>query len=89
MIMAEQEMRALVCRAVLANPMAQLDDAALVARLKAGTEDCSFDALGFDSLARMEFCIWMQIEAGIQMSEATLFDHPDIPALARHLAATR
>ena len=33
------------------------------------SSDCGFEALGFDSLARMELCIWLQLEAGIEIAE--------------------
>jgi acyl carrier protein len=79
-------LRALVVRAVLENPVACVDDPALVARLSDATQDCRFDEFGFDSLARMEFCIWMQVEAGIEINEGVLLDHPSIDALAGHLA---
>lgn len=80
-------MRALVVRAVLANPVTLFPDDAARARLEDPAADCAFEELGFDSLARMEFCIWMQLEAGIEIAEAALLDHPSVAALAAHLAA--
>lgn len=77
-------LRALLVAAVRQNPVARPADPALLGRLD--DVDASFDALGFDSLARMELCIWMQLEAGIELSESDLIDHPGIAALAAHLA---
>ena len=79
-------MRALVVRAVLANPVTLFPDDATRARLEDPAADCTFEELGFDSLARMEFCIWMQLEAGIEIAEAVLLDHPSVAALAAYLA---
>ena len=57
------------------------------ARLADPAADCAFDELGFDSLARMELCIWLQIEAGLEVTEGEVLDHPSVAALAAHLAA--
>ncbi len=83
------ELRRLVAQAVRENPVAMVSDPALLARLDNPAMDCRFDELGFDSLARMELCIWMQLEAGIEIGEAVLLDHPSVNALARRLAQTR
>jgi hypothetical protein len=80
-------MRALLAEGVRQNPIAIVSDAALLARLSDPGADCCFDELGFDSLARMELCIWLQIEAGLEVTEGEVLDHPSIAALAAHLAA--
>lgn len=79
-------LRALLAEGVRQNPIAVVSDAALLARLADPGSDCSFDELGFDSLARMELCIWLQIEARLEVTEGEVLDHPSIGALAAHLA---
>jgi hypothetical protein len=34
----------------------------------------------------MELCIWIQLEAGVEVTEAELLDHPSVTALAAHIA---
>lgn len=80
-------LRALVVRGVLDNPALVIVDPPLLARLADPAADCGFEELGFDSLARLEFCVWMQVEAGIEIGEAALLDHPSVMALAAYLAA--
>jgi hypothetical protein len=80
-------LRALIAQGVRNNPVVTVSDPALLARLESGGVDCGFDEFGFDSLARMELCIWMQVEAGLEVTEAEVIDHPSIAALAAHLAA--
>ncbi|CAH0252660.1 acyl carrier protein [Roseomonas sp. CECT 9278] len=79
-------LRDLVATGVRANPVVTVNDPALLARLADPAADCSFEELGFDSLARMELCIWMQVEAGFEVTEGELLDHPSVGALATHLA---
>lgn len=79
-------LRALVAEGVRQNPVVPVSDPALLARLADPAGDCSFEELGFDSLARMELCIWLQVEAGLEVTEAELLDHPSVAALAAHLA---
>lgn len=79
-------LREAVAEGVRQNPVVCVSDPALLARLADPAADCSFEELGFDSLARMELCIWMQVEHGIEIGEATLLDHPSVAALAAHLA---
>jgi polyketide synthase 7 len=80
-------LRALLAEGVRQNPIAVVSDSALLARLADPAADCAFDELGFDSLARMELCIWLQIEAGLEVTEGEVLDHPSVAALAAHLAA--
>lgn len=79
-------LRAIVAEGVRHNPIASVTDPALLARLEDPHADCGFDELGYDSLARMELCIWLQVEHGIEIGEGTLLDHPSVVALAVHLA---
>jgi len=78
--------RAWIVDAVKANPAAVVTDPALLARLDDPACDCSFDELGFDSLARMELSIWLQIEVGVEIEEGDVLDHPSVNALAAFLA---
>jgi hypothetical protein len=82
-------LRAIVVEGILQNPVVSVSEPALLARLRDPGADCSFDELGFDSLARMEFCIWMQVEQGIAIGEAVLLDNPSVAALAGYLARLR
>ena len=79
--------RSLVVDAVRANPVALVDDPDLLARLANPARDCTLEELGFDSLARMELSIWLQMEAGIEIAEADILEHPSVNALAAYLAA--
>lgn len=58
----------------------------LFARLDDPDCDCSFEELFYDSLARMELCIWMQVEAGVELEEGEILAHPSVDSLAAHLA---
>ena len=76
----------LIVAAVKANPAISATDSAIAARLADPGSDCAFEELGFDSLARMELSIWLQVEAGIEISEEEVLAHPTVNALARHLS---
>ena len=80
-------LRAMLAEGVRQNPVVSVTDAALLARLDDPRADCGFEELGYDSLARMEFCIWLQVEHGIEIGEGALLDHPSVMALAAHLAS--
>jgi acyl carrier protein len=62
------------------------DGNGLEQRLRGAETDWSFEALGFDSLARMEFCIHMECEHGIALNGGHLQAHPTVDALAAYLA---
>ncbi|WP_433598099.1 type I polyketide synthase [Nocardia sp. CA-135953] len=47
--------------------------------------DATFQELGFDSLAAMEFRARMRAETGMTMPVTVVFDHPTPDQLARHL----
>jgi hypothetical protein len=79
-------LRAIIAEGVRQNPVVTVTDASVLARLADPAAECGFEELGYDSLARMEFCIWMQLEHGIEIGEAALLDHPGVGALAAHLA---
>lgn len=78
--------RGWIVQAVAENPVIDVIDAELADRLADPDADCSFEEMGFDSLARMELSIWLQAEHGIELDEAAILDHPSVNALARHVA---
>jgi len=78
--------RARIVAGVLENPVKRVRDPVLLARLADPAEEVLFDELGFDSLAVLELAIWLEVEAGAEVGEATLAQHPGVIALARHLA---
>jgi acyl carrier protein len=80
-------LRALIAEGVRQNPVVTVSDPRLLARLDNPAADCGFEEMGFDSLARMELCIWMQLEAGIELTDGEVLDHPSVAALAAHIAA--
>jgi acyl carrier protein len=80
-------MRERVVAAIMANPVVVPDSLELMARIEDPEQDCTFEELAFDSLARMEFCIFLECEFGISISSGTLESHSSIAAMARHLAA--
>jgi len=55
----------------------------LTARLEDPAADCSFEELHFDSLGRMELCIWLQMEVGVEIDESVILAHPSVNRLAR------
>lgn len=61
-------------------------DQELRSRLEDPASDCTFEELHFDSLARMELCIWMQTEVGVELDESEILAHPSVNALAAYLA---
>ncbi len=73
--------------ALLANPAWHAEGPETLARLRDPGDPCGFDDLGLDSVARLELCIWLETEAGVEVTEATLAEHPGLSALAAHLAA--
>ena len=79
--------RARIVEGVLQNPVRRVRDPVLRARLDDPAEEVRFQELGFDSLALLELSIWLETEAGAEVGEATLAEHPGVLALARHLAA--
>lgn len=80
-------LRALIAEGVRQNPVVFVSDPVQLARLADPLADVDFDALGFDLLARMELCIHIQLEAGVEVTEAEMLDHPSVATLAAHLAA--
>ena len=79
-------MRERVVAAIMANPVVVPDSLELMARINDAERDCTFEELEFDSLARMEFCIFLECEFGISISSGNLENHPSIAAMARYLA---
>jgi|GEM_PF-2773063 len=83
---AAAALRALIAEGVRRNPIVAVTDPELLALLEDTAAEGGFEAPGFDSLARTEPCIRLQIEAGIEVIEAALLDHPGVAA---HLVSRR
>lgn len=70
--------------ALRANPMAiaidEYEDA-----LRDPEGDVSFDDLGLDSLGRMELSIWLEMELGLEVTEAELAQLASLRGLAAFL----
>lgn len=79
-------MRALLAEALRNNPILDLSVPAIDARLDDPAADLAFEEVGMDSLGRLETCIWMEVQGGIELRESELLDHPGLLALAAHLA---
>jgi acyl carrier protein len=78
--------RARIVEGVLVNPVKRVLDPTLRARLADPAVEVRFDELGFDSLALLELAIWLEVESGAEVGDATFAQHPGVLALARHLA---
>jgi len=78
-------MRERVVAAILSNPVVGPDSPAVLARMNDPAQDCTFEELGFDSLARMEFCIFLETEFGISLSSGEVEASPTINTLAVYL----
>lgn len=48
--------------------------------------DVSFEALGMDSLGRMELSIWIELELGIEVTEVEIQEMASLNGLARFIA---
>ena len=79
--------RAILAEGVRANPVAPPRDPAILARLADPEGDVAFEEFDFDSLARLELCIWLELEAGIIVTEDEMAAHGGLRSLAAHLAA--
>lgn len=79
-------MRERVLAAIAANPVVGPDSPAMLERMNDPARDCGFEELGFDSLARMEFCIFLEAEYGITVTSGEVESRPSINAMAAWLA---
>ena len=79
-------MRERVVAAIMSNPVVGPDSAGTLARMNDPSQNCTFEELGFDSLARMEFCIFLETEFGISLSSGEIEASPSINAMAAYLA---
>jgi hypothetical protein len=82
-------MRQYVLAAIAANPAAGPESPEAMARLNDAGRDCSFEELGFDSLARMELCIFLETEYGIPVTVGEVEACATVNAMAAHLARTQ
>jgi acyl carrier protein len=85
--MTPAEWRAVLAEGVRANPVAPPERPELLARLDDPQDPLPFADLGFDSLAKLELCIWLELEQGVVVTEADMAEQQSLAALARHLAA--
>ena len=81
-------MRERVLAAISENPAVGPDSPAMLERMNDPGQDCTFEELGFDSLARMEFCIFFETEYGISIAQGDVEAYPSINAAAAWLAET-
>jgi acyl carrier protein len=79
-------MRERVVAAIMSNPVVGPDSPAALTRMNDPAQDCTFEELGFDSLARMEFSIFLETEFGITVSSGEVEGSPSINAMAAYLA---
>lgn len=86
MSVSVEKARAWIVAGVRDNPSAKVTDATLLERLADPEADCRFDELGFDSLAAMELCIFIECETRVALSTAELEKYPSVNRLARHLS---
>ena len=78
-------MRERVVAAILSNPVVGPESPDSLARMNDAAQDCTFEELGFDSLARMEFCIFLETEFGISLTSGEVEASPSINAMATYL----
>lgn|GEM_PF-6113628 len=71
--------------ALRANPLIFFTDAH-EARIGDPEFDVTFDALGMDSLSRMELSIWIELELGLEVTEVEIQEMASLEGLARFIA---
>ena len=81
-----QLQRSWIVAATKSVTMTGRKDPEVRARLDDPNGDCTFEELHFDSLARMELCIWMQTEVGGELGDGEVRDQPSVNARAAYLA---
>ncbi|MEN3976843.1 phosphopantetheine-binding protein [Emcibacter sp. SYSU 3D8] len=81
-------MRERVVAAIMSNPVAGPESQAMLDRINDPGQDCTFEELGFDSLARMEFCIFLETEFGIAVTSGDVEAAAAINAMAVRLVET-
>ena len=79
--------RAILAEGVRANPVAPPERPELLARIDDPADAVPFADLEFDSLAKLELCIWLELEQGVMVTEADMAEQGSLGALAAHLAA--
>lgn len=83
----DPELRALVVAAVLRNPIVDVADPQVTARMQAG-QDVGFDELGLDSLARLTVAVELDGH-GFAISEQEVNEAGTVDGLAALLAQLR
>ncbi len=79
-------MRERLLDAISTNPAVGPDSPEMLERMNDPARDCTFEELGFDSLARMELCIVLETDYGITVTQGDLEGQPSINAMAAWLA---
>ena len=78
-------MREQVVAAIMSTPVAGPDSQVMLDRINDPEQDCTFEELGFDSLARMEFCIFLETEFGIAVTSGDVEASAGINGMAARL----
>ena len=79
-------MRDRVLAAIAENPVVGPNSPDALERLNDPALDCEFEELGFDSLARMEFCIFLETEYGVTITSGDVENHASVNKMAKWLA---
>jgi len=79
--------RGIVVAGLRANPVVVLIDPGLAARLDDPGADVELEALGFDSLARLEFAVHLSAEHGIEVTAEEIERHRSLSGLTRLVAS--
>jgi hypothetical protein len=80
-------LRAAVIACILADPLSELTDPAVLERLRSGRGDVTFDELGLDSLARLTLAVRLDTEHGISLSESDVVGAGSVMRLTALLAS--
>jgi acyl carrier protein len=84
--MATLENRMRVVEALDAANVAGLQTSGLVSQFITGASDISFTDLQLDSLARMEFCIALEVNCGISILPDSLYEIGTLGRIADMIA---
>ncbi len=79
-------MREYVLAAIAENPVVGSVSPDVLERMKDPVQDCTFEELGFSSLALMEFCIVLEADYAICITQGDLETHTSINTVAAWLA---
>lgn len=85
--MTPAEWRAVLAVGVRTNPVMPPERPEILARLDDPSDPLPFADLEFDSLAKLELGIWLELERGVVVTEADMAEQASLASLAVHLAA--